>query len=204
MQICKHVSICNAHPHDGHFRSCFGTCNAVNRISRWICNATSLANLHYNTACNLSCVPPKTSRFVLQNPHLDSVVGTFFLRIPGARIQALAARQSYGQPELHVRRGAAKFAARRRLQGGTCAVSVLREHAERTENLPGARTPTPHYLRRGAEIIPKPKTPRRADDQVSSSKCSCGLAATGSTAEKQKFLWCDSDGGTGTISRGEI
>ncbi|CAD7960438.1 unnamed protein product [Amoebophrya sp. A120] len=66
---------------------CFGTCNAVNRISRWICYAAFLAKLHYNIASNLSCVGPKTSRFVLQNPHLDSGMGTLLqmIRDPDGR-----------------------------------------------------------------------------------------------------------------------
>ncbi|CAD7946958.1 unnamed protein product [Amoebophrya sp. A120] len=49
MQICNDKNICDAHPDDGHFQSCFGTCNAVNGISRWICNAAVHTNLHYST-----------------------------------------------------------------------------------------------------------------------------------------------------------
>ncbi len=83
MQICKGKGrkTCNAHPHESHLQSCSGICDAVNRMSRWVCDAAALANLPYTAECNLSCVTPKTPRFVLQNPHPDSGVGTFLLRI---------------------------------------------------------------------------------------------------------------------------
>ena len=99
MQICKGRKTCNAHPHEdeSHFQSCFGICDAVNRMSRWICDAAALANLHYTAECNLSCVTHKTPRFVLQNPHPDFGVGTFLLRIilaenfPGKRAREAGA-----------------------------------------------------------------------------------------------------------------
>ncbi len=94
MLICKDRKIGNAHPHESHFQSCFRICDAANRMSRGICNATSLAKLHYNTACNLSCVTHKTPRFVLQNPHLDSGVGTFLLRIAEDLASSVAALSS--------------------------------------------------------------------------------------------------------------
>ncbi len=49
MQICHDKDICDAHPHESHFQSCFGICDAVNRISRSICDAAFVANLHYLT-----------------------------------------------------------------------------------------------------------------------------------------------------------
>ncbi|CAD7954141.1 unnamed protein product [Amoebophrya sp. A120] len=81
MQISSHRKICNAHPHERRFQSCFGLCNALNRMSRWICVAAVVANLHYNTETNFSCLTAKTSRFVLRGPDLDSGVGTFLLGI---------------------------------------------------------------------------------------------------------------------------
>ncbi len=50
-------------------------------MTRWISVAAVLAKLHYNTERNLSCLSPKTSRFVLRDPHRDSGVGTSLLRI---------------------------------------------------------------------------------------------------------------------------
>ncbi len=83
MQVCDYRNICNAHPQGRHFQSCFGICNAVNRISRWICDAAALPNLHYTTDCNLSCVAPKTSGLVLLSSQLDYGVGTFLNMISG-------------------------------------------------------------------------------------------------------------------------
>ncbi len=85
MQICDYRNICNAQTqHQRQFQSCFGICNAENRRSRWICDAVSVAHLHYTTDCNLSCVAPKTSGFVLLSSEvLGHGVGTTFLhRIP--------------------------------------------------------------------------------------------------------------------------
>ncbi len=102
MQFCNDKDICDAHTHGRHFQSCFGIriCDAMNRISRWICDAAALADMHYTTECNLSCVTPKSPRFVLQNPHLDSGVGTFLLRIvshhPSTRTQPLRNRPCAG------------------------------------------------------------------------------------------------------------
>ncbi len=77
MQICNDRNACNALPHDRHFQSCFGICNAANRISRWICDGDVLASMHYTADCNLSCVAPKTSGLVLLSSQLDYGVGTF-------------------------------------------------------------------------------------------------------------------------------
>ncbi len=71
MQNCKDRHTCNAHPQARYFQSCFGICNAENRIRGRLCHAVFLANQHYNTARNLSCVIPKTSGFVLQRFQLD-------------------------------------------------------------------------------------------------------------------------------------
>ncbi len=51
MQICDDRKICNAHVHARHFQSCFEICDALNSISRWICDAIVLANMHYTTDC---------------------------------------------------------------------------------------------------------------------------------------------------------
>ncbi len=84
MQICNDKNTCDAHPDDGHFQSCFGICNAGNRIRISICNAGVLANLHYATSCNLSCVASKTPGSVLQRSQRNYGVGTFLRRIPPA------------------------------------------------------------------------------------------------------------------------
>ncbi len=81
MRVSDDRKICNAHVHARHYQSRFGICDAVNRISRWICDAIVLANMHYNTDCSLSCVAPKTSGFVLLSSQLGYGVGKFLHRI---------------------------------------------------------------------------------------------------------------------------
>ncbi len=87
MQICDYRKICDAHLLKRRFQSCFGICNAVSRIRRWICDAVVVANMHYTTDCNLSCVVPKTSGLVLLSSHLDSGVGTFLHMIWSPTLQ---------------------------------------------------------------------------------------------------------------------